>query len=243
MRITVSADTDGSQISFAVQSIDASTVLSGDVNRSSLVDVDKLLKQFSHLDENIVASLSARLRVFCVTHLPTIAKGEACKAETKHVIRPEGPPRMVTKDFAVQKGDLVATFALNDVTTVRHEIEPELVLATIEAKILDHEKLRIHFTEQQTAMVANHERLQALGQSKGPVPEGPEHVDPMIDGWIARERGEYARVRIIEMKGRCAPDKPFFLVYGDQPDDASGEKCGGFDDLERARDWFLKQGR
>lgn len=123
------------------------------------------------------------------------------------------------------------------ICNIRHEIDPDLVRAQIASKIADHERKRVIFTEEHTRAVAAYE---AAAVWRGFKPEGPEHVDPMIDRWIDREREHYALVRVIEL-----PQKGprFILVYGDADDATVESGTGPFKTLDEAKDWFLGGGR
>ena len=128
--------------------------------------------------------------------------------------------------------------------TIRHEIDPAVVSETIakaiEKKARYGETMRASNAKQRAAYEA------AMNEGRkwpSRMPDTVAEVDAHIKAMAAKERDVYSRVRIIEAIGDNRPKNPFFLVYGDQPDDLSGEKTGGFASLDLAREWFINQGR
>lgn len=130
------------------------------------------------------------------------------------------------------------------VQTVRHEIDPAVVSDTIaqaiERKAQYGVTMRASNAKQRTA----YEAAMSEGR-KWPsrIPDTEAEIDAHIEAMAAKERDVYARVRIIERLDESRSKNRFFLVYGDQPDDLSGQKTGGFGSLDLAREWFVNQGR
>lgn len=125
---------------------------------------------------------------------------------------------------------------------VRHDLDPALVLAQVEAKIVKHNRSREHSRECAQKTADSYERAKADGSAKHwpKPPADPAYVDPLYDEWIAHERSHYARVRVIELP---QPGKRFILVYGDQNDATVKSGTGPFESLEEAASWFYKGGR
>jgi nucleotide-binding universal stress UspA family protein len=129
------------------------------------------------------------------------------------------------------------------VPTIRHEIDPAVVSDTIAKAIAKKaeygEMMRTSCVKERST----HQEAIAAGRKwAGRIPPTEAEVDAHIEAMAAKERDVYARVRIIEKVGDRSKAR-FFLVYGDQPDDLSGEKTGGFASLDLAREWFVNQGR
>jgi hypothetical protein len=124
----------------------------------------------------------------------------------------------------------------------RHEIEPALVCAQIEKAIADHEARRIQLKEWAQETLNRYKAAEAEGKGhRWPrVPVGPGYVDPLVDSWIAAERNEYAKARVIELPQH---GNRFVLVYGDVVDEKVVGGTGPFADLESAKKWFLGGGR
>ena len=130
------------------------------------------------------------------------------------------------------------------ILTVRHDLDPTVVSNTIaraiEKKAEYGEMMRASNDRQRTAYEA------AVAEDRkwtGRVPATEAEIDAFIEKRATEERDIYGKVRIIEMIGRNRQMNEFFLVYGDQPDDLSGQKTGGFASLDIAREWFTNQGR
>lgn len=125
---------------------------------------------------------------------------------------------------------------------VRHDIDPVLVQAQVENKVAQYELDRIRFKREAQATLDAYEQDKLKGQTAPwpKVPEGPAYVDPMIDEWIARERNEYALVRVIELP---KDGKRFVLTYGDVEDAAVTSGTGPFESVELAAKWFFNGGR
>jgi len=120
---------------------------------------------------------------------------------------------------------------------LRHEIDPDLVRASVVSKVADYERKRTTFKEEAAKTLASYEASTVWSGRK---PEGPGYVDPMIDGWIARERDHYAKVRVIELP---QDGKRFILVYGDEDDATVGSGTGPFESFAKAEAWFTGGGR
>jgi hypothetical protein len=130
------------------------------------------------------------------------------------------------------------------ILTVRHDLDPAVVSDTIaraiEKKAEYGETMRTSNDTQRTA----YEAAVAEGREwTRHLPMTEAEVDAFIEARAAEERDVYGKVRIIEMVGENRPKDRFFLVYGEQPDDLSGRKTGGFASLDIAREWFTNQGR
>jgi len=103
---------------------------------------------------------------------------------------------------------------------VRHDIDPTLVAAQIEAKVAEYRRYYGGVT--------------TLPKSE------PDAPDAWADKAIALERQRYALVRVIELP---KTGNRFVLVYSDQDDAAVTEGTGPFESFEVAASWFLKGGR
>lgn len=130
------------------------------------------------------------------------------------------------------------------VPTVRHDIDPAVVSDTIARAI----ERKAQYGEMMRASNAKQRAAYEAAMSEGRkwpsrVPDTEAEVDAHIEAVAAKERDVYSKVRIIERIGGDSPKNRFFLVYGDQPDDLSGERTGGFASLDLAREWFVNQGR
>ena len=106
---------------------------------------------------------------------------------------------------------------------IRHDLDPQLVQASVEKQIARYERLR-----------------DDLKQWNRDNKEGIAWIDPMIDSWNDRERNHYALVRVIELP---QPGKRFILVYGDADDATVTTGTGPSESLERSANWFYRQGR
>lgn len=129
------------------------------------------------------------------------------------------------------------------IPTIRHEIDAAVVSDTIARAIAKKaeygEMMRASCVKERST----HQEAIAAGRKwAGRIPPTEVEVDAHIEAMAAKERDVYAKVRIIEKVGDRSKNR-FFLVYGDQPDDLSGEKTGGFASLDLAREWFVNQGR
>lgn len=247
MRIVVIMSRNGQEQDRRTQYIAESAVagiVTGETDRSRMADVDMLLAPFADLDDTIVSSLKARLRVFVVPTSYHVAIGYECRGEARHAIVDGGIPRSIPTGDDAPEGAVVATFRLDDVTTVRHEIDPTVVAETIERAI---EKKTEFGRTIQAASAKRREAYEATiakgGTWKGHVPETVAEEEAFLEERIAEEREVYAKVRIIEMVGQACEKNRFFLVYGEQPDDLTGHRTGGFISLDKAREWFTGQGR
>lgn len=125
---------------------------------------------------------------------------------------------------------------------VRHDLDPTLVKAQVEAKIAKNEQHRIQLTAEAQEMLEKYEQAKLDGTTGlwGKPPEGPGYVGPMIDEWNARERKHYALVRVIELP---QVGKRFVLAYGEVPDAEVVSGTGPFESVDMAARWFLNGGR
>lgn len=247
MRIIVTMSRDGRELERRTQYVSEAAIagiVTGATDRSRMAHVDMLLAPFAELDEMIVSSLKARLRVFVVTTSYHVAIGYEHEGEARHAIVDGGIPRSIPTGEDAPEGAIVATFRLDDVSTVRHEIDPAVVSETIAAAI----DKKTEFDR--TMRTANAKRREAYEAAiakgdawKGHVPQTEAEEEAFLQEMLAEEREVYAKVRIVEMVGQACDKNRFFLVYGDQPDDLTGQKTGGFISLDKAREWFTGQGR
>jgi len=122
---------------------------------------------------------------------------------------------------------------------IRHDLDPALVAAHIEKRLIDHEKTRDRLKSTAIVALLDYQQAIASGNTKRwpKAPEGPGYVDPMIDEWVERERTDYAKVRVIQM------EEGFRLVYGDADDATVKDGTGPFETLEKASAWFFNGGR
>ena len=219
-------------------------IVTGETDRSHLADVDMLLEPFSHLGDEITSSLAARLRVFVVPTSHHVALGSEHEGRARHAIVDGGIPKSIPADEKPVEDAIVATFVLDDVATVRHEIDPALVADSIERALVENARNGDRMRTGLRATQAAYDKAMAENRVwRGQIPKGEEVVDAYVRGSDDRQRNVYAKVRIIEMIGQARPEKPFFLVYGEEPDDATGSATGGFDTLDKAKTWFTRQGR
>lgn len=104
----------------------------------------------------------------------------------------------------------------------RYDLDPELVAKEVERALKQNEERRIMF------------------KSYKKNPEDAAYVDPMIDSWNDREINYYSKVRVLKIyKGK----KPYVLAYGDIDDALVTSGTGGFSTIQKAKDWYLKNGR
>jgi hypothetical protein len=125
---------------------------------------------------------------------------------------------------------------------VRHELPADLVQVQIEKAIARHEADRIVCRKRVEDTLALYAEAVRDGKANRWVrpPDDASYIDPMIDGRIAYERSDYAKVRVIELP---KTGKRFVLVYGDVRDAEVTRGTGPFESLEVAAAWFLKGGR
>ena len=130
----------------------------------------------------------------------------------------------------------------NKKANVRHDLDAELVKAQVAKKLVTIEQTRILYKKQEEELLAKYEsdKLNNRAHLWTNVPKGPKRIDPMINGWAARERNCYAKVRIIEFP---EGERRFLLVYGDEDDTTVTSGTGPFETQERAAAWFLNGGR
>jgi hypothetical protein len=242
MRITVTSSIDGVVNDVATQFVDEELAAHIESNRSALVDVEKLLKPFGEIPRKTIESLAARLIVFSVPAMHYTLRGDQTEAENSHVILPSDMPKTIIEGDDVT-GRTVATFRVDDTRAVRHEIDPEIVAETVETQMARIEGDRTVSVARATKELADCEAAIEAGTWKGPKPVDPAIVEQTFERANAREKDYYAKVRIIEWKGTHAPEKPFRIVYGDEPDDATGCFTGAFATLDIAQAWFTRQGR
>jgi hypothetical protein len=125
---------------------------------------------------------------------------------------------------------------------IRHEIDPILVEKTINEKIQDYEDCKIKRNIEHKALLAEYAEDMKNGNTKerwtkAPEPDGK--IEEIYNDWIKTEKTHYAKVRVIEDPNQKG--NRFYLVYGKDKDEAKG--TGPFESIDRATDWFLKQGR
>lgn len=130
---------------------------------------------------------------------------------------------------------------------IRHDIDPALVVAQIERKIVRHEQRRIHSKLMQAETLAAYLQDKAAGKEKrwAKPPSDGSYIDPMYDEWIEKERTYFAKVRVIELPHPpyTILDNRFILVYGDEDDTTVKSGTGPFPTFEEAAEWFLRGGR
>lgn len=125
---------------------------------------------------------------------------------------------------------------------IRHEIDPILVEKAINAQVKEYEDRKIEDKVNQQNLLEEYAEDMKNGNAtkrwtKAPEPEGK--IEKMYNDWIKTEKTHYAKVRVIEDPNQTG--KRFYLVYGKDKDEAKG--TGPFESLDKAQDWFLKQGR
>jgi hypothetical protein len=126
-----------------------------------------------------------------------------------------------------------------------HQMDQELVQKTIDAKIQIYEDHKLKDKNEHLKILERYKEDQKKGEAKRlrvpPKSAKKENIniDKTYDEYIQYEKEHYGLVRIVEdpSKGK----KRFFLVYGINKDHELG--TGGFDSIEQAANWFLKQGR
>jgi chorismate mutase len=238
MRITVTSSIDGIVAGIATQFVDADVASKASIDRrgivdaglasegsvglTGLIDASTLLRPFADQSEECLKSLKARLVVFSVPAMSYTLRGDQTEAENSHVIMPSGMPRTMLSADDVS-GRVVATFRVDDVAPIRHEIDADLIAKAIDDQIANLLRERAEILEE--------------------APKDANASISSINRRIAQERDVYAKVRIVELCGTHAPERPFHIVYGDEPDDATGVTTGGFETLEKAQGWFTNQGR
>lgn len=128
--------------------------------------------------------------------------------------------------------------------TVVHPVPVSAVAASIERRIEEHERHRREDRDRQKERAAFH--AQSVAESKPwpwpvPGPANDAEREAYFDACISKETQHYARVRVVE-RPADESGKPFFLVYGDDPNEGPGG-TGGFEDFQTAQAWFTNGGR
>lgn len=125
---------------------------------------------------------------------------------------------------------------------IRHDLDPEKVLAQVAYKVARHEDQRARTKVAQAETMASYLADVANGRQNRWVraPESVESIDQMYDKWIEYERTHYAKVRVIELP---QAGKRFVLVYGDTPDENVTSGTGPFASFDEAAAWFMNAGR
>jgi hypothetical protein len=119
----------------------------------------------------------------------------------------------------------------------RHDIEPDLVVASVARQCARYEDFK------QVGMARAEENLlswETEPQYWDRKPATAADIEKTYDKFIDTEHTHYSTVRILEMGG----EKPgFLLVYGPMPDEQHEHGTGPFETLDKARAWFLNNGR
>lgn len=128
---------------------------------------------------------------------------------------------------------------------MRHDIDPAAVSVSVAGKITTNQIQRVgqKRSAQQTRdrhAARSEEDLRRAGAKE---PTSDAEIDRIYDGFDARERDHYAKVRIIERVSEPLEDKRFRLIYGDAEDSADASGTGPFDSVAKATEWFTNGGR
>lgn len=125
-----------------------------------------------------------------------------------------------------------------------HVVPAIAVTASIERRIEEHERHRREDRDRRKERAAFHAQSVAEGKLwpwPVPDPSTDAEMEAYFDACISKETQHYARVRVVE-RPSDEPGKPFFLVYGDDPDEGPGG-TGGFESFQAAQGWFTNSGR
>ena len=135
--------------------------------------------------------------------------------------------------------------AVQAATFVRHEIDADSVAASVASQIAGNESRRLRSKEQAAASRVKRASMSEadLRRNGSRAPASDAEIDQYADGYNARERDHYSKVRIIERISDPLDEKRFRLVYGDVEDSASASGTGPFDSIAKATKWFTNNGR
>lgn len=131
-------------------------------------------------------------------------------------------------------------------TFVRHDIDADKIETSVDSQIARHRDM-MQVTKQEAAKTRA--RLEAMSEADakrlkvGKGPSSDADIERTYEGFIARERDHYSKVRVIERTAEPLEAKRFVLVYGDVEDSAEASGTGPFESFDKAETWFVQNGR